>query len=273
MSPSMADKTTNTFLLYCTLSWRMTTMNILSAMEYRVTFFLQVIGMFINDIALILIWVIFFAQFPMINGWTLQDSILLMSMVTFIFGIVHVFSGGSRELAKTITQGELDYYLTYPKNVLWHVSISRTDISALGDMLFGLVLFCFSGNISLEKIFLFLTISLFVAFILFNFLTITQSLSFFFGNFEDAAEALYQSMMGFSLYPQTSFYGFLKVIMMTVLPAFFIVTIPVNIIKTFDLLSFLLLLGFALVTFLLAVLVFYKGLQKYESGNLINLKM
>jgi ABC-2 type transport system permease protein len=194
-------------------------------------------------------------------------------MVTLFFGIVHVFTGGARELAKAITKGELDYYLVYPKSVLWHVSISKTDISALGDILFGLVLFCFSGTITLEKTIAFFVISFLVAFILFNFLIITQSLSFYFGQFEEAAEAMYQALMGFSFYPQTSFYGLLKIIMMTILPAFFIVTIPVTIVKTFDLFSLLLLSGFALITFILALLVFYKGLQKYESGNLINLKM
>ena len=47
------------------------------------------------------------------------------------------FFGNVNQLARIIAQGELDYYLALPKNVLLHVLVSRMDLPALGDILFS----------------------------------------------------------------------------------------------------------------------------------------
>src|SRR5579871_2290635 len=50
------------------LSLHFTKTNLLAAMEYRVTFVLQVLGMFVNDAAFTVLWYIFFQSFPTVNG-------------------------------------------------------------------------------------------------------------------------------------------------------------------------------------------------------------
>lgn len=258
---------------YIRLSWGMTTMGILSAMEYRISFLMQIAGMIINNIAFILLWIIFFAKFPILNGWTFQDTALLFAVVGLNYSLVMIFANGSMRLARTITSGELDYYLSYPKNPLWFVSVSKTDVSAIGDLIFAIAIFFLSGNITTEKIFLTATMSVITALIFYNFIVITQSLSFYFGNFEDAAEHMVNALMGFTLYPQTVFGGAIKVVMFTILPAFFIATLPVEIVKHFNIYSFLTLILFWLVTFCAAILIFKQGLKRYESGNLLNMKL
>lgn len=266
MSLSMVAK-------YISLTWEMTKSSILSAMEYRVSFLVQVFGMLVNDIALVAIWLIFFQKFPSINGWQFQDTAMLFALTTVNFAIVMIFARGAFELSKTIARGELDYYLSFPKNVLWHASVSKTDISAIGDLLFGLIIFFFSGDISFEKIGLFAVIGVLTALIFLNFIIITQSITFYVGNFEEAAEQMFHALLGFTLYPQTAFYGALKIIMLTIIPAFFIATLPVQLIQKFNLEFFLILLGFWILTTIIATIIFRRGLRRYESGNLINVKM
>ena len=263
----------STVVKYISLTWEMTKLSILSAMEYRVSFFVQVFGMFVNDIAFIVMWLIFFQKFPSINGWQFQDTVMLFALTTVNFAIVMIFARGAFELSRTIARGELDYYLSFPKNVLWHVLVSKTEISAIGDLLFGLIIFFFSGNISLEKIGLFVVIGILTALIFLNFIIITQSITFYVGNFEEAAEQMFHALLGFMLYPQTAFYGALKIVMLTIIPAFFIATLPVQLIQKFNPQLFLILIGFWIFTTIIATVIFKCGLRRYESGNLINVKM
>ena len=53
----------STVAKYINLSFEIIKTNILTAMEYRTSFLIQVLGMIVNDTALIFVWVIFFKQF------------------------------------------------------------------------------------------------------------------------------------------------------------------------------------------------------------------
>jgi ABC-2 type transport system permease protein len=183
-----------------------------------------------------------------------------------------IFGAGAREIAHTVSQGDLDYYLALPKNVLWHVIVSKTDISSIGDGLFGLFVFAISGYATGVHILLFLGLAVLTALIMLNFMVITQSLTFYLGNFEEAADEMFNAMLGFTLYPQNVFSGVLKVLMMTVLPAFFVVAAPVSIIRDFSWLGLLSVGGFWALTSVLALYAFNNGLHRYESGNLIGVK-
>jgi len=258
---------------YTRLTFEVIKSNILSAMEYRVSFLVQVFGMLINDSFLVLIWYFFFQTFPKIKGWTLEDTFLLFVINTINFALVMIFAGGARTIASTISKGQLDYFLGFPKNVLWHLSVSKTDISAIGDLLCGIAIYLIFVPVTLEKTLWIAILSVLSGFIMYSFIVLTQSLAFFVGDFENGAEQFFQSMLTFTLYPQSIFNGALKVIMLTVLPAFFIAAVPVSLVQNFSLPLFLLMVSVGLVIFTLAVTVFKYGLKKYESGNLINLNM
>lgn len=258
---------------YIKLSFEITKLNILSAMEYRVSFLIQTVGMFINDIGLILVWGIFFSRFPAINGWHLSDTYMLFALSMTNFGIFRIFAGGTEEISSTIIQGELDYYMTLPKSVLWQVSTSQSNISALGDILFGYGLFLFFCHPSFSGFLWFVFLSSFTALILYNFTVILHSLSFYFENFEETADRAFNLLVGLVLYPESTFTGILRFVSIIILPAFFISWAPVNIISKFSWEKLLLIFGFWLVTVIIAVRFFNRGLKRYESGNLINLKM
>ena len=263
----------STVAKYINLSFEIIKTNILTAMEYRTSFLIQVLGMIVNDTALIFVWVIFFKQFNQINGWTFADTAMLYAITTINFGLVMAFFRGSFELARTIARGELDYFLALPKNVLWHVSISRSEISALGDTIFGIIIFFFAGDVTVEKAGLFVFYVLISTIILFSFTVITQSMAFWFGNFEEAAEQIFHSLIGFTLYPQTVFHGLLKIVMLTLIPAFFIATLPVQLIRNFDPVLTVVMLVYAASIFCIAAIIFTAGLRSYESGNLINVRI
>src|SRR4051794_1997327 len=98
--------------------------NLQIALEYRAAFISQVFGMLLNDVMWIVFWALFFQRFPVIQGWGIEDVLTIWAITGAAFGLALGFFGNVNGLARIIAQGELDYYLGVPKNVLLHVLIS-----------------------------------------------------------------------------------------------------------------------------------------------------
>jgi ABC-2 type transport system permease protein len=247
--------------------------NIFSAMEYRASFLVQVFGMFINDIGLLLCWVILYQRFPEINSWSLYDTYIIFAINTMNFGLLEIFAGGSSRIAGIIARGELDYFLAIPKNVLWHVLVSKTEISAIGDLFFGLAVFIFLVHPGLMQ-FVILGVALFFSVVvLLSFIIIVNSMAFFLDNFEDASENFVHAMLMMVLYPDPAYRGFLKIIAMVAIPSIFVSVFPVELVRNFNWGHLSVLAGFSILIFSAALFIFNQGLKRYESGNLINVRL
>jgi len=98
-------------------------------------------------------------------------------------------------------------------------------------------------------------------------------IGFYVGNFEEGADQLFFALLGFTLYPQTVFSGALKLITLTILPAFFIAALPVSIMRTFSFTGLGIVAVAAVVSATLAITFFRISMRRYESGNAINVNM
>ena len=126
---------------------------------------------------------------------------------------------------------------------------------------------------TLERTGIFVAVVLVSSLVMASFMVLVQSLAFFVGRFEEAADQLFHALIGFALYPQNIYHGALKIVIMTIIPAFFATTIPVELVRSFDWRWFGGLMAFALGITALALFVFNRGLKRYESGNMLNMKM
>lgn len=251
--------------------WEYFKVNLQSAMEYRVNFLSQAIFMFLNDVIWVIFWFIFFSKFPLVNSWGFSDLMTMMVVITISWGLVGMFFGNFRYLAEVIREGQLDFYLTLPKEELSHILVSKSKFDAFGDVLFGIVLAIFF--IPLAKFPLLILLLLISSVIILSFSIILGSLSFYIGS---AVEASNQGLMGvlsIASYPFSAFEGYTKFILLTLIPAGFITGIPVEILRSFNLEWLFLTIICALVLFVLAIVIFKKGVKRYESGNLINIRM
>ena len=251
------------------LSLYFTRTNILAAMEFRASFITQVVGMLVNDAAVAVLWYIFFQSFPTVNGWAWQDTAILMATSTLSFAFVFIFFKGAGDIAVIVRQGELDYYLAFPADVLWHVCASRSRIDAIGDLLFAVAIFFLFTPITIVTTAAFFIASLAAAAVMFGFIVIVQSLAFYTANIEDASRDIFELLLGFSFYPQNIFSGGIRAVTIFVIPAFFTATIPHQLIVHFawPALGVLMLAGIAAVT--LAIFFFRFSIRRYESGNLM----
>jgi ABC-2 type transport system permease protein len=241
--------------------------NVKTFVEYRISFVLQVVFIFLNNVIWLIFWFFFFVNFPVVNGYVFTDMAMIYGIVAMAYGLSGIFSNNRKDLAEIINKGKLDYYLTLPKNVLFHLGTSGLSIFSIGDLIFGIiVLIIFGGSYPLWLIILFIITGV----ILLNGIgIIVGSIAFYIGNSERLSHTLHLSTIALSIYPIGIFGDYAKLILLTIFPVAFIGSIPLEVLKSFSLEGVLLIIGVALVVLAIAVIVFYYGLRRYESGNLI----
>ena len=247
--------------------------NLLSAMEYRVSFILQVLGMILNNGAYFVFWVIFFERFESVRGWGLTDMFVLFGIVAASFGLGMFFFGNIHYLADMIAEGRMDYFLSLPRPVLLHSLASRSTPSGMGDFLYGILSFIVAGQFSADAVLRFglgvvLGTIVFVAF-----MTLVQSLAFWIGNASMIAMQVSNALVTFALYPLTLFDGTAKLILFTILPAAFIGSIPAEFVRSFSWGQLAQMSAAAGGLLVLSVFVFYRGLRRYESGSAIQVQV
>lgn len=241
--------------------------NFVSALQYRVSFLLQTIGMMLNNTIFIVFWVLFFERFGVVKGWGMPDILLLTGIATFIFGASVLLFGNVTKLAGIIANGGLDYFLSFPKPALLHLLISRSVQSGLGDMIYGALCFALSGYLTPQSVPRFLLGAVLGVIILVSFLVIVGSLSFWLGNSELLASQATMSIITLSTYPSELFTGFTRGLLLVGIPALAVGALPANFTKNFswEQLGILCLLAGGFLS--AALIVFRQGLKRYESGN------
>lgn len=256
-------------LTFVLRSW---TLNLAGAMEFRLSFLLTAGMMIINNIVWIVFWGLYFNRFQVLNGWELHDVMMLWAVSAGGFGLMATFFGNASRIANIIATGQLDVYLAQPKPVLLHVLISRMSVSAIGDVLFALLVFAIFGDKSAAGIAKF-GLALAIAAVIFIFFTvIVNCLAFWIGNTEGLSTQLFNALLTFTTYPTSIFKSWGKLVLFAVIPAGFISYLPIGLLREIDL-PFL--TGALAVSTLLAAggtLLFYRGLKRYASGNMMTLR-
>lgn len=266
----MVDKKRQQYIPFILAQWKA---NFASAMEYKISFLTQVVFMILNNSAFILFWVFLFQNFTDLSGYGQNDMILLFGLAATSFGLMAVFIGNWRRLIEIIINGELDYYLALPKDELVHALISRTSFSGVGDILFGIAIFFIFGHVTLLNTGLYMLFSLTGMIIWLSLMIIVQSISFFFGNSNGFSKIMESLTMSLTSYPGHVYSAAFKTIFLFVVPVLFITFVPLTILTTFSWLWLVGTLLVAAITLTLAVIIFKRGVKKYESGNLMTAKI
>lgn len=246
--------------------------NVYASLEYKFSFLSQIFGMFINDSLWVIFWVLYFKKFPVVNGWGLNDLLMMWSTITFSFGLAFGLFYNIARIPEMVVTGQLDYYLSHPKNVLLHISVSQIRPVNLGDCLFGPMLMIFFVHPSFDQFLIFLLSAILAAVVYFSFYVIVGSFVFFIGSSEGVFSNLTMALVHFSTYPTKIFDGWTRILLFTAIPAAFISELPVELIRDFTWINFGKLTFGAAAFFCLALLLFNLGLKRYESGNLISMR-
>ena len=246
--------------------------NFNSQLEYRGAFLSQSLAMFINNAVWVVFWVLFFNKFPVLKGWDVKDVITLWAISASGFGIAHSVCGNALPLAGLIARGQLDAWMLYPRALLSHLLLGKMIATAVGDAVFGFVVYILFVRPDAVHLALFTVLTLAVALLFVGFSVLSGSLSFYVGNAEGLAEQWRFAMITFSTYPATLFDGTVMLLLYTLIPAGFVSYLPVQALRSLSLTDALLTLAGAVALMMVGTAVFYHGLRRYESGNLMEMR-
>jgi viologen exporter family transport system permease protein len=257
---------------YLGLAWAYIRLNLNAQLEYRGAFLSQVVAMFLNDLVWVAFWSLFFTRFPVLRGWSIDDVITVWAIAASGFGLAYATYGNALQLASLIAQGQLDVWMLYPRALLSHMLLGRMNATAWGDAIFGYVVYIGFVRPDLTHLILFAGLSLSVALLFVGFSILSGSLSFYLGNSAGLAEQWRFAMLTFSTYPAILFEGAAKLLLYTLIPAGFVTYLPIRALRELSLIDAALALAGACAVLLIGLAVFYYGLRRYESGNLMEMR-
>ena len=246
--------------------------NIQNSAELRTSFLMSVVGMAVNNVAFIVLWVFFIKSVGVIGGWTSADIIGLQGFTGLCYGAALSVSAGIRKLPQYVTSGSFDRFMLAPKNILVRVATSAFSASAVGDVVFGVTCLVIYGILihanMLQVVFIILLGVLSTIIFLATTIAI-YSVSFLFADAESAVTGLFGLFFTPALFHGGAFQGTMRLFFTFIIPSLLVGTIPVEIVKNMSFGTFWLLCVLAVVWMFLGVFLFNRAVRRYESSNLM----
>ncbi len=241
------------------------TLHLKSAMEYRTNFLVQSGFMFLNDALWIYAWVLVFSAFPTVNGYQFEDILIVFAVAAAAIGLVRFVFGHADNFWPAISEGRLDYFLAHPIDELFHVVISRSDFTALGDIIFGFGALIIVIPTEMHKAFVCVILA---AVIYFGLAVMLCTTAFFVDRRMDLTRTIHKLIITGSTWPIDIFPTPARILLYA-FPVAFMGAVPRHIITSFSWTE-MGLLGLVAAGVLATSYVMFKiGLRRYESGNLL----
>ncbi len=226
--------------------------------------------MFISDASYIFFWwAVFKGTHATVGGYHFRDMMFIWATGAAGGGLMLVLFGNVAHIGALVLTGALDTYLLQPRNVLLNLLMTRAEFTGFGDIAYGFAIMALtrqgaSGWLG------FLLGAATGGLVMASVVTILQSTVFFLGN-SSSLSALSMDFAGiFCFYPEGVFPKAVRFLLYWLIPAQFIVHVPLRIARGTHVALWLPAQLLAAVCFVaLAMWIFHQGIKRYESGNLI----
>lgn len=244
-----------------------------AAAVLRGAFLAQVLGMILNNLALMASWFFFFDHFGTIQGWGVADFVAMQGVAMVVYGAILFSCVGLLDLPHHVDTGSFDSFLTKPVSVLGQLGSSKTDLTTLGDMILGVGIigwYVAYANASLAAMALFL-VSVVVAVIVFwcFAMLLPFTLAFYVFDSERLSRYFGVIFMDAMNYPGGLLSGALRTVLLIGLPALLVGVVPVDVLRGlhWEWVGFGVLVASFWLT--ISLWVFRRALRRYESANLV----
>lgn len=234
----------------------------------KLSFFIKVGAIVLRQGLFLFMWGFFFNRYHSINGWNFQEMLAMYGVIAFGIGFVEMVFYGIRDLPVLIENNQLDNFLTQPRNILINVALSKGDLSAASEIIYGLLLLLISGYLTSELFILFMILPLSILFV-FSLYLYLNTVAFFMKNSQGFVKDLMQNANIVATQPNSAYQGLLKIITMTVLPVSYLSFFPIEFLRTHHFLNLLYAYSGTTVFFISSCWFFYKGLSRYESSSIV----
>jgi len=249
-------------------------LNLLSAMEYKISFIIQVFWMIINDFMFILVWIFFFKIFKTLWWLDIGTFAILLSIMVMVFWIMHTFFNWYSKIVSMIEEWKLDSYLLLPKNLLIKLLASSMMTSAIWDIIYAFLLMFLIKDLTVFRVIEIIILSIIGSITFLWFLLIFISLTFYIWSSKNIIRWAFESILGPSHYPPWIFnWTILKYVFMSIIPVYYVVFWQFELVLNFSLLLLIKLIMWSIFFLSLGIFAFYRWLKRYESGNMLNVNI
>lgn len=108
------------------------TLNLKSQMQYKLSFFLTIIGQFITAFTSFFGLYFLFDQINAIDTFSYEEVLLCFSVIMMAFSIGEMFGGGLAVFSGILGNGVFDRALVRPRSVILQILVSHMDFTRLG---------------------------------------------------------------------------------------------------------------------------------------------
>lgn len=244
--------------------------NLENSAELRTSFLMNVVGMAINNTSFIVLWLFFVKSVGIIGGWTAADIIGLNGYTALCYGVVLSVGGGIQKLAIFTASGAFDRFMLSPKNLLLRVATAHFRVSALGDIVFGIIcltLYAFLIHANIYQVLLILLLIVISSIVFLAAVIIIYSISFYFTDPDSVTRGIFELFFTPSLFHGGAFQGLMRFIFTFAIPSLLIGALPVEIVRSVSLSKLFLVSILAAFWFIVSIKFFYRAVRKYESSN------
>ncbi len=246
-------------------------LSVTSWLEYRASIAVSVFATAVFALATPITFYVIYSNGVSVGGWSFYELCLLAGFFSVSLGFVDLFFWNLMRLPRHVRKGTLDYFLTKPLSVLFHVSIRNVDETGIGSLLSGVFLLAlaFSGipTPSLTNAFVGLTLLAFATLSLYSLFLILVSFSFWFVEVEVLLWDV-REVTRFGQYPISIFPGVLGVFLSFIVPVGLASFYPASAFLGRNLGFFALIVPvYSIALFLFARWFFYKGIENYSSAG------
>lgn len=242
----------------------------LATLEYRVAYIFRVARILLGFLFTFLGLNIIFLGTKSFGAWSKPEVFLIYSVYQFVTSFVDFFCGDSlAEIPSLVKDGGLDMILLKPLDPQFTVSFKDTHPGNIYRILLSGIVFNYAASLLKGQIYFFNLISGFfflvtAIIIYYSLLLLIASVSFYI--LEGSLGEIFENLLSLSRFPVDVFPRGIRIIL-TVIPAIFLVTIPAKIFlgksSPFDWLAF----PVAIFLFYLSRKCFLSALRSYTSAG------
>ena len=126
------------------LYWNLFLMNLKSQMQYRMSFFMTVLGQFLTAFASFFSLAFIFERIDAVDGFTYGQVFLCFAVVGSAFSVGELFGGGLAAFSRILGDGSFDRALVRPRPVLLQILVPNFDFTRLGLLVQAAVVLCWA---------------------------------------------------------------------------------------------------------------------------------
>lgn len=115
-----------------------------SQMQYRVSFFVSILGQFLVSFTTFLGLIFLFTRFHAIGDFSYEEVLLCYAIMLMSFALGECFGRGFDRFSTMIGNGEFDRMLVRPRYPIYQILLSNMDFSRMGRLLQALVVLIYT---------------------------------------------------------------------------------------------------------------------------------